>query len=453
MKSIKQVYFIGIGGIGMSAIARYYIHQGVAVAGYDRAESDITLALEREGAEVCYSESESLIPQAFRDAASTLVVYTPAVPTTHAQYQYFLRGGFEIVKRSKILGVLSKDKYVMAVSGTHGKTTTTSMVAHFNRVAAGGGSAFLGGIAKNFQSNLVLGDGDRLAVEADEFDRSFHQLYPDVALVTSCDADHLDIYGTYEAVKEAFSIFVSQVKESGAVVIKEGVELSVDSSRIKVYSYSYDSSSSDFYAKNITPVEGGYYNFDLVSPFGVVENCRVGIPGWINVENAVGAASLLLISGCDEGLLREAMASFSGVSRRFDLYINRADRVYMDDYAHHPRELTSAITSVRKMFPDRKVTVLFQPHLYSRTADFYREFAAALSLSDEALLLPIYPARELPMEGVNSELIASEMTIEGRIVEKSELLSTIKEMDIDVFVSFGAGDIDAFCDDIAQLLQ
>lgn len=453
--NIERVYFIGIGGIGMSALARYFIFEGKAVAGYDRTSTPLTHELENEGATVCYDEAEELIPAAFRDRETTLVVYTPAVPTSHAQYQYFERGGFEIVKRSKILGIVSRDKYVMAVAGTHGKTSTSSMMAYFNSVASssGSGSAFLGGIAKNFDSNMVLGDGARLAVEADEFDRSFLQLYPDLAVVTSCDADHLDIYGSYEAVKQAFSDFVSQIKKGGALVLKQGVDLAVENKDITVYRYSYDDARSDFYAANIEPLEGGYYGFDLVSPFGTISGCTVGIPGWINVENAVAAAALVLIAGCDKDKLREAMAGFRGVHRRFDFYINRPDRVYMDDYAHHPRELAAAITSVRKMFSDKKLTVLFQPHLYTRTRDFYTEFAEALSMCDHVLLLPIYPARELPIEGVDSQMIARLVSTKVEIVEKSELIERVAALDPELFVTFGAGDIDAFCEKIAEILS
>ncbi|MFI3265720.1 MAG: UDP-N-acetylmuramate--L-alanine ligase [Rikenellaceae bacterium] len=453
--NIERVYFIGIGGIGMSALARYFMHEGKAVAGYDRTQTELTLALESEGATVCYQSGEEFIPEAFRDRATTLVVYTPAVATTHAQYVYFEQNGFEIVKRSKMLGVIAKDKYVMAVAGTHGKTSTTSMLAYFNSISStsGSGSAFLGGIAKNFKSNMVLGDGERLAVEADEFDRSFLQLYPNVAVITSCDADHLDIYGTHEAVKQAFASFASQIKADGALVLKQGVELDVENKDITIYRYSYDDSASDFYATNIKPLEGGYYNFDMVSPFGTLADCRVGIPGWINVENAIAAAALLLISGCHKDKLREAMAGFSGVLRRFDFHINRPDRVYMNDYAHHPRELTAAITSVRKMFPKKKLTVMFQPHLYTRTRDFHAAFAEALSLCDDVLLMPIYPARELPIEGVSSQMIAKDITVPVAIVEKQDVLNVIEAKNPELFVSFGAGDIDCFCDKIAEKLQ
>lgn len=455
MKTIDRVYFIGIGGIGMSALARYFMHEGKAVAGYDRTSSPLTLALEAEGATICYESYESLIPEEFRSSETTLVVYTPAVATTHEQYQYFEKNGFEIVKRSKILGIISKDKYVMAVAGTHGKTSTTSMLAYFNSVAStsGSGSAFLGGIAKNFNSNMVLGDGDRLAVEADEFDRSFLQLHPNLAVITSHDADHLDIYGSHDAVKQAFAEFASQIKPSGALVLKQGVELEIADKDITVYRYSYDDANSDFYASNIVPLEGGYYNFDLVSPFGTIKDCRVGIPGWINVENAIAAAALVLIAGCDKDSLREAMAGFSGVCRRFDFHINRPDRIYMDDYAHHPRELTAAITSLKGMFSGKKLTAVFQPHLYTRTRDFYKGFAEALSLCDKVLLLPIYPARELPIEGIDSQLIAQNTTTDVEVVEKPRLLERICEIDPELLVTFGAGDIDAFCDKIAEVLK
>ena len=319
------------------------------------------------------------------------MVYTPAVPADHAELRWFRQNGFEIVKRSQMLGYLSQGKFVMAVAGTHGKTTTTTLVAWLNHRVTGGGSAFLGGISRNFSSNLVLGSGRRLAVEADEFDRSFLRLWPDVAVVTSADADHLDIYGTHEALREAFSQFVGQIREGGALVVKQGVDLKIGNPGIRVYRYSYDE-PCDFYARNVTLLEGGHYRYDLVTPGGVIEGCTLGIPGWVNIENAVAAVAALWCASERDGepldaeRLREALASFEGVKRRFEFYVNTPRQVYMDDYAHHPRELAAAITSVKKMFPGRRLTALFQPHLYTRTRDFYREFAEALSHADRVVL-------------------------------------------------------------------
>lgn len=449
----SHVYFVGIGGIGMSAIARYFRHEGMQVAGYDRTSTPLTRELEGEGIAVHYEDDVRLVPEPFLDKSRTLVVYTPAVPEEHSELAMFRREGFELVKRSKILGVIAKDKYVMAVAGTHGKTTVTTMAAWFDRVAGRGGSAFLGGISKNFNSNLVLGAGNTLAVEADEFDRSFLQLYPDAAVITAVDADHLDIYGDYDAVRAAFSEFVSQIKPGGSLVLKNGVDLGIRNAELKVYRYAYDT-PCDFYAKNIRPLNGGHSMFDLVCPDRTVEGCRTGIPGWINVENAIAAAALLWCSGgFADDKIREAIASFRGVKRRFDFYINTPQIVYMDDYAHHPEELRAAITSLRGMFPERKLTVVFQPHLYTRTRDFAPEFARALSLADEVLLLPIYPARELPIEGVDSELILKDVTVPHRLIRKEELLPFVQAGESDVLVTFGAGDIDVYCGPIAEALR
>lgn len=454
----KHYYFLGIGGIGMSALARYFLHEGCRVAGYDRTPTRLTAELEKEGAEIHYDESVEAIPLEMRDPETTIVVYTPAVPTDHAEYRYFVERGFRIEKRSQMLGYLSEGKRVMAVAGTHGKTTTSTLVAWLNRSVTGGGSAFLGGISKNFAGNLVLGEGERLAVEADEFDRSFLRLKPDVAVITSCDPDHLDIYGTYEAVKEAFSQFVERIKAGGALILKAGVEIELRNPGITLYRYAYDT-PCDFYARNIRLVEGGHYRFDLVMPDRVVEDCTLGIPGWVNIENAVAAVASLWCMARQESvaldveLLRQALADFSGVKRRFEFYLNTPQQVYMDDYAHHPRELAAALTSVCRMFPERKVTAVFQPHLYTRTRDLYKEFAEALSEADEVVLLPIYPARELPIEGITTEIIAERVTVPCRIVEREALAETLREMTTDVVVTFGAGNIDACCEGVAEALK
>lgn len=454
----RHYYFLGIGGIGMSALARYFLHEGCRVAGYDRTPTRLTAELEQEGAEIHYDESVESIPVEMRDPATTLVVYTPAVPTDHAEYRYFVEHGFTIEKRSQMLGYLSAGKRVMAVAGTHGKTTTSTLVAWLNRGMTDGGSAFLGGISKNFAGNLVLGEGDRLAVEADEFDRSFLRLSPDLAVMTSVDPDHLDIYGTYEAVKEAFSQFVERIKPGGALILKQGVEIALRNPEITLYRYAYDT-ECDFYARNIRLMEGGHYRFDLVLPDRVVEDCTLGIPGWVNIENAVAAvasvwcAARMEGAAFDEERLKRALAEFSGVKRRFEFYINTPKQVYMDDYAHHPRELAAALTSVCRMFPGRKVTAVFQPHLYTRTRDLYVEFAEALSCADEVLLLPIYPARELPIEGIQSEIIAERVTVPCRIVEREVLAETLGGMETDVVVTFGAGNIDVCCEGVAEVLK
>ena len=454
----ENIYFLGIGGIGMSALARYFMHEGKRVAGYDRTESPLTRRLEEEGALIHHRGVAAAPPRESLRPVRMWGLSPPPVPAEHAAMRYFADHGFRIEKRSQMLGHLAQGKYVMAVAGTHGKTTTTTLVAWLNRCLMGGGSAFLGGISKNFDGNLVLGGGPRLAVEADEFDRSFLRLWPDVAVVTSADADHLDIYGTHEAVKEAFSQFVGQIRPGGSLVIKQGVDIRLDNPGITVYRYAYDT-PCDFYARNIRLIGGGHYRYDVVTPDGVIEECTLGVPGWVNIENAVAAVASVWCAARHEGApldaeaLRCALASFEGVKRRFEFYINTPHQVYMDDYAHHPRELAATLTSVRRMFPGRRVTALFQPHLYTRTRDFYEGFAEALSHADEVVLLPIYPAREEPIPGVTSELIAERVTVPCRIVERSELAQTVAAMDTDVVVSFGAGNIDACCEAIAEALR
>lgn len=466
----KNIYFLGIGGIGMSAIARFFLHEGKKVAGYDRTRTTLTDKLAAEGAAIHFDDDISLIPPAFSDPSDTLVVYTPAVPKDHSEYLWFSERGFRIEKRSEMLGHLSAGKYVMAVAGTHGKTTVTTMTAWFNHIAglscepkgngcpgnANGntGSAFLGGISRNFHSNLVLGDGKRLAVEADEYDRSFLRLHPDAAVITSVDPDHLDIYGTYEEVKKAFSQFAAQIKKGGTLILKKGIDIALPQDGIEIYRYSFDE-PCDFYAVNIELLDGGggHYRFDIVCPDRTIENCTLGLPGWINIENAVAAVSLLWAAGFDDEKIKEAMASFEGVKRRFEFYINTPELVYMDDYAHHPRELTAAITSVKKMLPGRKLTAVFQPHLYTRTRDLYREFAEALSHADDVILIPIYPARELPVEGVRSEMIGELLTVPWSIVPKERIADELAARNNDIVVTFGAGDIDAYCPAIAEKLM
>ena len=453
-----NIYFLSIGGIGMSALARYFLHEGRKVAGYDRTPTPLTHALEQEGAEVCYDDEVENIPVAFRAPAPTMVVFTPAVPSDHPQMCFFRKGGFLMEKRSQMLGHLSEGKYVMAVAGTHGKTTTSTLIAWLNHACDCGGNAFLGGISKNFNGNMVLGEGRRLAVEADEFDRSFLRLKPDVAVITAVAADHLDIYGTYEAVVEAFGQFAALIKQGGHLILKKGVEITLPGEGVSVWRYSYDE-PCDFYARNVELREGGYYYYDIVTPSGVIERCTLGIPGWVNIENSVAAVASMWCAAKSEGremdldLLRKALAEYSGVKRRFEFYINTPRQVYMDDYAHHPEELEATLTSVRKMFPGRKVTAIFQPHLYTRTRDLYREFAEALSNADDVVLVPIYPARELPIEGVCSEMIGELVKAPWQMCERENLAELLSAADTDVVVSFGAGNIDAYCAAIAERLQ
>ena len=460
MLEIKSVYFIGIGGIGMSAIARYYNHIGCNVAGYDRVSTVLTKELESEGISIHYEDALEAIPALFLSKEDTLVIYTPAIPSSHSELCYFKEHDFNLIKRSKALGTLTANKKLLAVAGTHGKTSTSTLLAWLSHNALklsngkfGGGNAFLGGISKNFGNNFVLGDSDVVIVEADEFDRSFLQLYPDIALISSTDADHLDIYGTPEAMVECFNEFASQIKEGGTLIIKKGLDITPPKGAT-CFSYSLDDTTCDFYATNIELMSNALYKFDIVTPESTIVGCELGIPALVNVENCVGAVAMLTRIEYDEELLKSAISSYTGVKRRFELHINREDRVYIDDYAHHPRELTATITSIKSMFPDKKITAIFQPHLFSRTKDFAKEFAVALSLVDKVILLPIYPARELPMDGVTSEIILDGITITNKeVVDKKDLLTKIEGDKNEIIVTFGAGDINLFVPEIINIFN
>lgn len=444
---MKNVYFIGIGGIGMSAIARYYHHAGYCVSGYDKTPSKLTAALESEGISIHYEDLPSMVPA---DIADTLVIYTPAIPKEMKELVMVQEKGYRLVKRSRALGEIASGQKCLAISGTHGKTTTSTLLAHILTSSEEGCTAFLGGISKNYHSNLLLSRSKVLVAEADEFDRSFLQLNPDIAVITAADADHLDIYGNIDHVREAFCDFAAQVKE--ALIVKKGVELPLKT-KAKVYSYSYDS-PADFYAADITKDRCGYFHFTLLTPMGPVEECTVGIPGWVNVENGIAAAAAALLHGTDKDKVREGLASFSGVERRFDIHFNSPECAYIDDYAHHPKEIAAAISSIREIFPGRHLLGIFQPHLYTRTRDFYHDFAKSLSALDSLLLLPIYPARELPIEGIKSELILDSVTIKDKkIIQKEELMGELAKRDIDILISFGAGDIDRFIGPITDYLE
>ena len=454
----KNIYFLGIGGIGMSALARYFMHEGYAVAGYDRTATPLTRELEAEGAAIHYDDDPALIPEAMRSAEDTLVVLTPAIPGDHLEWAWLRERGFRIEKRSQMLGYLSAGKLVMAVAGTHGKTTTSTLAAWLNHAAAGEGNAFLGGISRNFNSNLVLGEGRRLVVEADEYDRSFLRLYPDVAVITAADADHLDIYGTVEAMVEAFEQFASQIKEGGALILKQGVELKFDTAERKLYRYSCDA-GGDFHAENIRLTDGGHYLYDIITPDGRIEDCRLGILGKVHIENSVAAVAMLWCAARIEGkeldkeAIRCALSSFEGVKRRMEVYLNTPEQVYIDDYAHHPEELRATIESLRGIFPERRIMAIFQPHLYTRTRDLAEGFAEVLSLADDVVLVPIYPAREEPIEGVCSEMIGRMLTTEWRLVEREDLAAMLRDEATDVVVTFGAGNIDVVCNDVATVLR
>lgn len=438
----------------MSAIARYFMHEGAKVAGYDRTPSPLTAELEKEGAKIHYEDDITLIGDEWLNPEQTLVVYTPAIPADHSELCYFRKEGFEVVKRSEVLGHLTAGKFTTAIAGTHGKTTTTTLTAWLTLRATGKGNAFLGGISRNVGSNLVLGGGERMAVEADEFDRSFLRLAPNIAVVTSTDADHLDIYGTHEELRRAFGQFVERITEGGTLIEHLGLNIEHNNKSIRTYTYDLRSAEADFHTANLTPIGDGTFRFDIVCPDRTIEGCRLGVGGEINVENAVAAVAALWAAGdFDESGLKRGLEEFEGVKRRFEVYINTPEKVYIDDYAHHPEELSAAIRSIRGMFPGRHLTVAFQPHLYTRTKDFAPEFSAALSAADRVLLLPIYPARELPIEGVTSQMLMEKITSPCEIVEKAELATRIGELATDIVVTFGAGDIDRECEKVSQILQ
>ncbi len=440
---MKNIYFIGIGGIGMSAIARYYNAKGFKVSGYDRTPSPLTHALESEGIEVHYTDDISYIPDEVED---TLVVYTPAIPADMGELVYVQEKGYRVIKRSRMLGEIAEGQRCMAVAGTHGKTTTSTMTSHLFMDSGEGCSAFLGGISKNYNSNLLISPNDVIVAEADEFDRSFLQLFPEIAVITSMDADHLDIYGDEQHVKEAFKAFASQV--SGTVIIKHGLDITPADTSARIRTYSFGNPEADFHAE---PLEDGHFN--LHYPGGVIEDCVVGIPGWVNVENATAASAIALTYGIAPEKIKRALASFSGVRRRFDIQVRKPGCVYIDDYAHHPEEIKAALSSVRRAYPSSKLTAVFQPHLYTRTRDFAPEFAQALSLADKVILLDIYPARELPIPGVTSEIIFKDITSEKVLIRREELMGYLQNEPVEVLVTLGAGDIDRFVGEIAEMLD
>ncbi len=446
---MKNVYFIGIGGIGMSAIARYYNRKGYAVSGYDRTVSGLTKELEAEGIAVHYEDDSSYVP---KDVEETLVVYTPAIPHDMGELVYVQEKGYRVVKRSRMLGEIARGQRCLAVAGTHGKTTTSTLVAHILTESGEGCSAFLGGISKNYDSNLLISDNPTIVAEADEFDRSFLQLYPEIAVITAMDADHLDIYHDLASLQEAFRTFASQV--SGKVILKKGLPVGAEDTGAGILSYSYDDAGADYHAEDLVCDECGYFDFTLVTPKCRIAHCRVGVPGWVNVENAVAAAAVALEYGVAPERVKAALASFRGVKRRFDIHINRPGCAYIDDYAHHPKEIATAISSIREIFPGRRLTAIFQPHLYTRTRDFADGFAAALSGVDKLILLDIYPAREEPIPGVTSGIIFDKVTAPEKIMlKKEELMDYLAKEPIDCLISFGAGDIDRFIPKITELLS
>lgn len=449
MNSYKNIYFIGIGGIGMSAIARYYKFKGCNVSGYDKTESELTEELIAEGIGVHYEDNTDFIP---KDVENTLVVYTPAIPHDLKELVYVQEHGYTLLKRSKTLGEIAKGQRCLAVAGTHGKTTTSTLLAHIFTDSKVGCSAFLGGISKNYDTNLLVSHNPTIVAEADEFDRSFLQLFPEIAVITAMDADHLDIYGDLKHVHEAFQAFAGQV--SGTVITKLGLDITPNHTKARIMRYSYNDPRADFYADNLRKDECGYFTFNLKYPDGVIKDCRVGVPGWVNVENAVAASAIALVYGIDPEAIRHALGTFIGVKRRFDIHVNRPGCAYIDDYAHHPNEISTAISSMRDIFPGRRLTAIFQPHLYTRTRDFADEFAKALSAVDKLILLDIYPAREEPIPGVSSRLIFDKVTAPEKVLLKKEMLMKyLEDEKIDTLITFGAGNIDRFIPQITDMLN
>ena len=454
VNTLKSVYFIGAGGIGMSALVRYFLSKGKKVGGYDRTPSELTLKLIEEGADIHYEEAPEKIPGEFKNPESTLVVYTAAMPEDHILLQYFRKHGFTIYKRAQVLGMLTRSSKGLCAAGTHGKTTTSTMTAHLLHQSPVGCDAFLGGISKNYSTNLLLSDNSSyVVIEADEFDRSFHWLSPYATIITSTDADHLDIYGTEEAYLESFNHYTSLIQPGGALIIREGIRLQP---RLQegVRLYTYSSESGDFHAENIR-IGGGEIVFDYVSPLGNISDVQLGVPVAINIENGIAAMALAQLSGVSNEDIKTGMASFRGVDRRFDFKIKTDKMVYLSDYAHHPEEIKQSILSMRALYEDKRLTGIFQPHLYTRTRDFYQEFADSLSLLDEVILTDIYPARELPIEGVSSQLIYDNLRpdIDKTLCKKEEVIDILKKKEIEVLMTLGAGDIENYAPQICEILN
>ena len=453
LNDIKSVYFIGAGGIGMSAIARYFLGKGLVVAGYDKTATPLTRQLEKEGMSIHYEENIDLIPDGCKDKTSCLVVYTPAIPAEHKELCFFQENNFEIEKRAQVLGTLTRAHKGLCVAGTHGKTTTSTMCAHLLHQSHVDCNAFLGGISKNYGTNYILSKSDYVVIEADEFDRSFHWLRPWISVITATDPDHLDIYGTKEAYLESFRHYSSLIQPGGALIIHKNLEMK-DELQEGVERYEYSLDEGDFHAENII-IENGEITFDFVSPIENVKNVRLGQPVPINIENGVAAMAMAQLAGCTADELRQAMETYSGVERRFDFKIKTDKLVFLSDYAHHPQEIFQSARSIRELYRDKKITAIFQPHLYTRTRDFYKDFASSLSLLDEVVLCDIYPAREKPIEGVTSKLIYDNLRegVEKKMIKKEEVLDFVKSKDFQVLIVLGAGDLDNYVPEIENILK
>ena len=453
LKDIKALYFIGAGGIGMSALARYFIKRGLVVAGYDKTPSALTHQLEKEGMLLHYEENIDEIPHACKNPQTTLVVYTPAIPAEHQELKFFQERGFVIQKRAQVLGTLTRSHKGLCFAGTHGKTTTSTMCAHIMHQSHIGCNAFLGGISKNYGTNYILSDSDYVVIEADEFDRSFHWLRPWMSVITATDPDHLDIYGTKAAYLESFRHYTELIQPGGALVIHKDLEMKPNvQSGVKVYEYSRE--AGDFHAENIT-IENGEISFDFVSPIENVGNIVLGQPIPINIENGIAAMAMAQLNGCTAEELRYGMRTYNGVERRFDFKIKNNRHVFLSDYGHHPKEVLQSAKSLRELFKGRKLTAIFQPHLYTRTRDFYHEFADALSLFDEVVLTEFYPALEEPIEGVASRLIYDNLKpgVEKSLIKKDEVLDYVKGHDFDVLVVLGAGNLENYVPQIAKIIE
>ena len=454
LKNIKSVYFVGAGGIGMSAIARYFLHIGVVVAGYDKTPSALTKELEKEGMDIHYEENVALIPAACKDASSTLVIYTPAIPQEHQELVYFHENGFTIEKRAQVLGTLTRSHKGLCVAGTHGKTTTSTMCAHIMHQSHVDCNAFLGGISKNYGTNYILSDkSDYVVIEADEFDRSFHWLRPWMSVITATDPDHLDIYGTKEAYLESFRHYTELIQPGGALIIHKNLEMKQHvQDGVKIYEYSLN--EGDFHAENIK-IDNGEITFDFISPVESISNVELGQPVPINIENAVAAMAMAQLNGCTAEEIKEGIKTYEGVERRFDFKIKDDKHVFLSDYAHHPKEIYQSAKSIRELYKNRKITAIFQPHLYTRTRDFYKDFADSLSILDEVILCDIYPAREAPIPGVTSELIYKNLKpgVEKSMIHKEDVLDLVKKRDFDVLIVLGAGDLDNLVPQMAEILK
>ena len=453
LKDIKAVYFVGAGGIGMSAIARYFLNKGMVVAGYDKTPSELTHNLEKEGMQIHYEENVNAIPQECRDASHTLIIYTPAIPAEHKELVFFRERGFDIQKRAQVLGTLTRTHKGLCVAGTHGKTSTSTMCAHIMHQSSVDCNAFLGGISKNYGTNYILSESDYVVIEADEFDRSFHWLRPWMSVITATDPDHLDIYGTKEAYLESCRHYSTLIQPGGALIIRKGLEMKAEVQEgVRVYEYSRD--EGDFHAENIK-IENGGITFDFVSPIENVPNVTLGQPIPINIENGVAAMAMAQLNGCTADELRNGMATYGGVDRRFDFKIKDSRHVFLSDYAHHPKEIYQSAKSMRELYQNRKITAIFQPHLYTRTRDFYKDFASALSQLDEVVLCDIYPAREQPIPGVTSKLIYDNLAegVEKSMIRKEDVLDFVRSRDFDVLIVLGAGDLDNYVPQIAEIIK